>query len=137
MSQSAESARPVVIPAARVSAATAQSEGAERVAGVSSLTAGASKIWLGKVRNKPGYRSVPHHHGDAETGGYVLKGRARVYFGDGYREHVDVAEGEFIFVPPRMPHIEANLSDDAELVWLTARSPDNVVVNLDDAELPR
>lgn len=105
------------------------------MAGVSASTTAATKIWLGKVRNDPGHRLVPHHHGDAETAGYVLKGRARIYFGVGFKEHVDVEEGEFVFVPPRMPHIETNLSDDAELVWLTARSPDNVVVNLEDADL--
>jgi uncharacterized RmlC-like cupin family protein len=135
MSELDHAARPVVVSVDRTDAGTAQSAGAERIAGVSSATTPATRIWLGKVRNDPGHRSVPHHHGDAETGGYVLKGRARVYFGPDYGEHVDVNEGEFVFVPPHMPHIEANLSDDAELVWLTARTPDNIVVNLDDVEL--
>jgi uncharacterized RmlC-like cupin family protein len=128
-------ARPVVVAATDVTAETAQTAGAERVAGVSATTTGSTRIWFGKVRNDPGHRSVPHHHGEAETGGYVLKGRARIYFGEGCQQHVDVEEGEFVFVPPRMPHIEANLSDDAELVWLTARTPDNIVVNLDDVDL--
>jgi uncharacterized RmlC-like cupin family protein len=67
----------------------------------------------------------------AETAGYVLKGRAYILFGDNYAKRVDLAEGDFVFVPPFMPHIEGNASDDTELVWLTARHPDNIVVNLE------
>ncbi len=126
---------PVVVRAGNETVSTAQSDGAKRVAGVSPATTPSTRIWMGKVSNEPGHRSVPHHHGDAETSGYVLKGRARIYFGEGYRQYVDLNEGDFVFVPPHMPHIEANLSDDAELVWMTARTPDNVVVNLDDVDL--
>lgn len=126
--------KPVVIKAGSETAETGQSDGAVRIAGISSDRTPSTKIWLGKVSNEPGHRSVPHHHGDAETAGYVLKGRARIYYGEGYREIVDLEEGDFVFVPPRMPHIEANLSNDAELVWLTARSPDNIVVNLEDVD---
>jgi uncharacterized RmlC-like cupin family protein len=127
--------RPHVVRAGSETADTAQSAGALRIAGVSPQATPSSRIWLGKVANEPGYRSVPHHHGDAETAGYVLKGRARIYFGENFDEHLDMEEGDFVFVPPYMPHIEANLSDDSELVWLTARTPDNIVVNLEDVEL--
>ncbi|WP_067068207.1 cupin domain-containing protein [Carbonactinospora thermoautotrophica] len=123
---------PRVVRAAQVTDQTAQSAGALRVAGVSGATAGATRIWLGKVSNEPGHRSVAHHHGDAETAGYVLKGRARIYYGEDFKEYVDLEEGDFIFVPPNFPHIEANLSDEEELVWLTARTPDNIVINLED-----
>lgn len=127
--------KPFVVRAGSETAATAQSPGALRVAGISPATTPSTRIWLGKVSNEPGHRSVPHHHGDAETAGYVLKGRARIYFGEGYRQYIDMSEGDFVFVPPHMPHIECNLSNDSELVWLTARTPDNIVVNLEDADL--
>ncbi|MCX9192396.1 cupin [Carbonactinospora thermoautotrophica] len=123
---------PRVVRAAQVTDQTAQSAGALRVAGVSGATAGATRIWLGKVSTGPGHRSAAHHHGDAETAGYVLKGRARIYYGEDFKEYVDLEEGDFIFVPPNFPHIEANLSDEEELVWLTARTPDNIVINLED-----
>jgi uncharacterized RmlC-like cupin family protein len=42
-----------------------------------------------------------------------------------------MAPGDFVFVPPYMPHVEANMSTTEELVWLTCRTPDNIVVNLD------
>ena len=80
----------------------------------------------------PGYRSFPHHHGEAETGGYVLRGHGRIYFGENYSEFIDMKAGDWVFVPPFMPHVEANMSVTEELVWLTARTPENLVVNLDD-----
>lgn len=114
-----------------LSDATAQTQGAFRRAGVSNLNSDASRIWLGKVHTPAGYASGKHHHGEAETAGYVLKGRAYILYGDGYSERVDLEEGDFVFVPPNTPHIEGNSSDVDELVWMTARSPDNIVVNID------
>jgi uncharacterized RmlC-like cupin family protein len=113
---------------------TGQSGGAHRVSGVSIQHTPATKIWFGKVSNQPGYRSLPHHHGEAETGGYVLKGQGRIYFGENYSEFTDLYEGDFVFVPPWMPHVEANMSTTEDLIWLTTRTPDNIVVNLDEVD---
>lgn len=113
---------------------TGQSGGAFRVSGVSPQHTPATKIWFGKVSNRPGYRSLPHHHGEAETGGYVLKGHGRIYFGPGYAQWVDMVEGDFVFVPPFMPHVEVNMSTTEDLHWLTTRTPDNIVVNLPDVD---
>ncbi|QQR40754.1 cupin domain-containing protein [Devosia rhizoryzae] len=114
---------------------TGQSGGCIRVTGVGpGVTAATSKIWFGKVSNEPGYRSLPHHHGEAETGGYVLKGVGRIYFGENYSEFFDMSEGDFVFVPPNWPHVEVNMSTTEELVWLTTRTPDNIVVNLPDVD---
>lgn len=113
---------------------TGQSGGAVRISGVSTQHTPATKIWYGQVSNEPGYRSFPHHHGEAETGGYVLRGHGRIYFGEDYKEFIDMTEGDWVFVPPHMPHVEANMSTTEELVWLTARTPENIVVNLDDVD---
>jgi uncharacterized RmlC-like cupin family protein len=113
---------------------TGQSGGAVRISGVSTQHTPATKIWYGQVSNEPGYRSFPHHHGEAETGGYVLRGHGRIYFGEDYKEFIDMTEGDWVFVPPYMPHVEANMSITDELVWLTARTPENIVVNLDDVD---
>ncbi|MCM6773593.1 cupin domain-containing protein [Nocardia sp. CDC159] len=125
---------PVVTRAGHEYADTAQSGGAVRVSGVSPQHTSATRIWFGKVSNEPGYRSLPHHHGEAETGGYLLTGTARIYFGDNYQEYVDMTEGDFVFVPPYIPHIEVNMSTAEELIWLTCRTPDNIVVNLPDVD---
>jgi len=118
-----------------LSEATGQTEGALRRAGVSKQNSDASRIWLGKVHTPAGYASGAHHHGEAETAGYVLRGRAYILYGDRYSQRVDLEEGDFVFVPPNTPHIEGNASDAEELIWLTARTPDNIVVNLHDSPL--
>ncbi|MER7010283.1 cupin domain-containing protein [Saccharopolyspora sp. NPDC000359] len=125
---------PVVTRRGHEDTGTGQSGGAVRISGVGPQHTPATRIWYGKVSNEPGYRSLPHHHGEAETGGYVLKGKGRIWFGPNYSEHVDLAEGDFVFVPPFMPHVEGNMSTTEELVWLTCRTPDNIVVNLDDVD---
>jgi uncharacterized RmlC-like cupin family protein len=125
---------PVVTRAGEEYRETAQSGGAMRVSGVSPQHTPATRIWYGKVSNEPGYRSLPHHHGEAETGGYVLKGKGRIYFGENYQQFLDMTEGDFVFVPPFMPHVEVNMSTTEELIWLTCRTPDNIVVNLPDID---
>ncbi|MFC9355882.1 cupin domain-containing protein [Rhodococcus sp. NPDC057014] len=130
----AEQDKPVVTRKGEEVQNTGQSGGAVRVSGVSVQHTPATKIWFGKVFNEPGYRSLPHHHGEAETGGYVLTGQARIYFGENYSEYIDMSEGDFVFVPPFMPHVEANMSTTDELVWLTTRTPENIVVNLPEVD---
>jgi uncharacterized RmlC-like cupin family protein len=74
-----------------------------------------------------------------EPGGYVLSGRARIYFGEKFADYLDLAEGDWVFVPPFLPHVECNLDRSRPLTWMTARTPENIVVNLpqvDDGELP-
>lgn len=123
---------PQVTRAGQEDTNTTSSGGCIRTSGVGPQHTDATKIWFGRVHNEPGYRSLPHHHGEAETGGYMLKGRGRIYFGEGYTQYVDMTEGDWVFVPPFMPHVEANMSTTEELVWLTTRTPDNIVVNLED-----
>ena len=129
---------PVVTRGGSEGGDTGQSGGATRVSGVSIQHPPAKRLWFGKVSNEAGYRSVPHHHGEAETGGYVLSGRARIYFGERFADYIDMEEGDWVFVPPFMPHVECNLDRNNPLTWMTTRTPENIVVNLpqvDDADL--
>lgn len=125
---------PVVTRAGDESTDTTQSGDCVRVSGVSIQHTPATRIWFGKVSNKPGYRSLPHHHGEAETGGYVLSGHGRIYYGENYSQWQDMTEGDWVFVPPYMPHVEANMSVTDDLIWLTTRTPENIVINLDEVD---
>ena len=125
---------PIVTAAGSEESNTGQSGGAVRISGVSVDNSPATKLWFGRVWNAPGYRSLPHHHGEAETGGYVLSGVARIYYGEDYSEWVDMKTGDWVFVPPYMPHIEANMSTTEELHWLTTRTPGNIVINLPEVD---
>ena len=124
------SAVPVVTRGGDEPGSTGQSDGASRISGVSIQHTPATRLWFGKVSNDAGYRSVPHHHGEAETGGYVLSGRARIYFGERFEDYLDMSEGDWVFVPPFLPHVECNLDRNNPLTWMTARTPENIVVNL-------
>ncbi|WP_026479626.1 cupin domain-containing protein [Ahrensia sp. 13_GOM-1096m] len=125
---------PVVTRANELDGSTSQSGDCVRKSGVSPQHTPAQKIWFGQVSNEPGFRSPPHHHGEAETGGYVLRGHGRIYFGEDYADYIDMTDGDFVFVPPFMPHVEVNMSTTEPLVWLTCRTPDNIVVNLPDVD---
>lgn len=122
----------IAVKADELSDNTAQTEGLPRLAGISDETAGANSIWMGRPTGEPGMDSGPHHHGEAETAGYVLSGQTRIYYAENYSEYVDLGPGDFVYVPPYFPHIERNLSDTEPVEFVTARSPDNIVVNLDD-----
>ncbi|ACZ29342.1 Cupin 2 conserved barrel domain protein [Xylanimonas cellulosilytica DSM 15894] len=115
--------------------APGQTRHARRISGVSKENTEVTDLWFGKVYTGPGEVSDPHHHGEAETGGYVFKGHGFIRFGERYEEIVYLAEGDFVYVPPFVPHIEGNLSRTEELVWMTTRTPDNIVVNLTDQDV--
>jgi uncharacterized RmlC-like cupin family protein len=127
-----ERLRPIVTRRGEEDKDTGQSGGAVRITGVGPQHTPATRLWFGKASNEPGFRSLPHHHGEAETGVYLLSGRARIYFGENYQDYVEMNAGDFAFVPPLMPHLEANMSTTEEVWWLACRTPDNIVVNLPD-----
>ena len=120
-----------VIRTGQDSEQTAQSAGMARRAGIDAQSTGAKRLWMGRVTAPPGMRSAPHHHGEAETGAYVLSGHCRVYYGEGFEEYVEAGPGDLIFVPANTPHIEANISEDEPAEFVTVRSPSNIVVNLE------
>ena len=126
--------RPIITRKNREDSNTGQSGGLAFVTGVGPQHTPATKLWFGKASNAPGFRSLPHHHGEAETGAYLLSGRARIYFGEGFKDYVDLSEGDFMFVPPFLPHLEANMSTTEEAWWIACRSPENIVVNLPDVD---
>lgn len=124
----------VVVRAGDLSDATAQTVGLPRLEGVSPERTGSAGLWMGRVSGPPGMNSGPHHHGEAETGGYVLRGAARIFYGEDYGEVVDIFEGDFIYVPAFVPHIETNLSKTEPIEFVTCRFPGNIVVNLDPTD---
>lgn len=111
---------------------TAQTPGLLRLEGVGPTTTPAERLYFQTAINDPGTRSLPHHHGEAETGAYVVDGHGRIYYGENYSKYVDMFPGDFAYIPPYMPHVEANMSTTDQLVWMTARTPDNIVVDLEE-----
>jgi uncharacterized RmlC-like cupin family protein len=110
---------------------TAQTPGMHREAAVSRASAGAEKLWAGTVTIQPGAQTGPHHHGPLESVIYVLRGRARMRWGDRLEFASEAGPGDFIYVPPHVPHQEINASADEPLSCVVVRSDQEpVVVNL-------
>jgi uncharacterized RmlC-like cupin family protein len=121
-----------VIPAGSLDANTAQTPGMSRAAAVNFARVGAQKIWAGTVHIHPDAKTGAHHHGELESVIYVVSGRARMRWGEALEFTAEAGPGDFIFIPPFVPHQEINASADEELQCVVVRSDNEaVVINLD------
>jgi uncharacterized RmlC-like cupin family protein len=93
-----------------------------REAAIAESTVGAQKIWLGYVELGPGLISAVHHHGEAESGIYIIAGDARFFSGDALDESQEAHAGDFVWVPPHMVHVEMNTSSSEPVRMVVARS---------------
>ncbi|MEV6017042.1 MULTISPECIES: cupin domain-containing protein [unclassified Streptomyces] len=115
---------------------TAQTGGMRRFAAVSGATVGSEKLWMGQTHVAPSTASSDHHHGESETAIHVVSGHPEFVFvddsGDGPEEvRLRTSPGDYIFVPPFVPHREENPDPEQEAVVVIARSTQEaIVVNL-------
>ncbi len=111
---------------------TPQTPGMNRAAAITNARTGASKLWAGTVTIHPDAKTGAHHHGKLESVIYVVKGKARMRWGENLQFTAEAGPGDFIYVPPYVPHQEINASPDEELDCVLVRSGmDPVVVNLE------
>jgi uncharacterized RmlC-like cupin family protein len=103
-----------------------------RALAINKARVGAERIWAGTVRIEPHAKTGAHHHGALESVIYVVRGRARMRWGNRLEFVAEAGPGDFIFVPPYVPHQEINASGDEPLECVLVRSDQEaVVVNLD------
>lgn len=93
--------------------------------GISAQSAGAKGLCMHLLTIPPGARSAPHVHARHETAVYVLSGEAGMDYGDGLAERMTIRAGEFVYIPPSMPHVTYNLSATAPCVAVVARTDPN------------
>jgi uncharacterized RmlC-like cupin family protein len=121
-----------VIPGDQLDLNTAQTPGMERAAAISLARVGAQKLWAGTVKIHANAKTGAHHHGALESVIYVVRGKARMRWGDKLEYTAEAGPGDFIFVPPYVPHQEINAAADEPLECVLVRSDNEaVVVNLD------
>jgi uncharacterized RmlC-like cupin family protein len=120
------------VEASKLSSDTAQSEGMQRFAAISGASVGSEKIWMGETYVSPETVSANHHHGDSETAIFVRSGNPEFVFHDGVQEvRIATAPGDYVFVPPHVPHREENPDHNNPAVIVIARSTQEaVVINL-------
>ena len=111
---------------------TPQTQGMTRAAAITHARTGAQKLWAGTVTINPNAKTGAHHHGALESVIYVVRGRARMRWGDALEFVAEAGPGDFIYVPPYVPHQEINAAPDEPLECVLVRSDQEaVVVNLD------
>jgi len=114
-----------------LSSSTAQTGGMLRSAAISGDQVGASALWMGRTVVLPGTSSGDHHHGSSETGIYVVSGHPVFVFRDpdsGSLVRLEAVPGDYVWVPPHVPHREENPSPDTEAVVVIARSTQEAIV---------
>ena len=123
-----------VVPADSLDGNTAQTPGMDRKAAINFARVGARKLWAGTVHIHPNAKTGAHHHGPLESVIYVVRGRARMRWGERLEFMAEAGPGDFIYIPPYVPHQEINASRDEALECVLVRSgQEPVVVNLDIA----
>ncbi len=121
-----------VIPSDSLDQNTPQTPGMTRAAAINYARVGAQKIWAGTVRIDPNARTGPHHHGSLESVIYVVRGRARMRWGEHLEYTAEAGPGDFIYIPPYVPHQEINALAQEPLECVVVRSDQEaVVINLD------
>lgn len=121
-----------VVKSTELDTNTPQTQGMNRAAAITHARAGAEKLWAGTVTIHPKAKTGAHHHGSLESVIYVVSGKARMRWGDALEFMAEAGPGDFIYVPPYVPHQEINASDEEPLSCVLVRSgQEPVVVNLD------
>ena len=121
-----------VIKAGQLDSNTAQTPGMSRSAAVNFARVGAQKLWAGTVTIHADAKTGAHHHGHLESVIYVVKGHARMRWGERLEFTAEAGPGDFIYVPPYVPHQEINASPTELLECVLCRSDgEAVAVNLD------
>ena len=110
---------------------TTQTTGMTRREAISGKTVGSDKLWMGQTHVAAGVRSADHHHGESETAIYVVSGTPSFVFADGDKEvRLDARPGDYIFVPPYVPHREENPGTGEAVVVIARSTQEAIVVNL-------
>ena len=121
-----------VIPGSQLDLNTPQTPGMNRAAAITHARTGATKLWAGTVAIDANAKTGAHHHGELESVIYVVSGRARMRWGERLEFCAEAGPGDFIYVPPFVPHQEINASRSEILTCVLVRSgQEPVVVNLD------
>ena len=121
-----------IVRAGELDTNTPQTQGMSRAAAITHARTGANKLWAGTVIVQPAARTGAHHHGELETVLYIVHGRARFRWGDHLEFVEEAGPGDFIYVPPFVPHQEMNARPDEPVEAVVVRSgQEPIVVNLD------
>jgi uncharacterized RmlC-like cupin family protein len=90
--------------------------------GISATTADSRALCMHIVIIPPGGQAVAHYHDGYETAIYIIQGRAETKYGQNLELSTINEAGDFLFIPPNLPHQPVNLSDTEEVIAVVARN---------------
>ena len=102
--------------------------------GISQETVGAKGLSMNMVAIPPGGSPKAHYHKDFETAIYLLKGRVETRFGKNLKDSMINEEGDFVYIPPGVPHKPINLSETETALAIVSRNDPNEHENVIDYE---
>lgn len=121
-----------IIPGSQLDFNTPQTPGMNRAAAITHARTGSSKLWAGTVIINPNAKTGAHHHGELDSIIYIVSGRARMRWGERLEFVAEAGPGDFIYVPPFVPHQEINASKMEALSCVLVRSGQYpIAINLD------
>ena len=93
--------------------------------GISASTAGSKHLCMHLVIIPPGGKAVAHYHDGYETVIYIIEGKAETKYGENLEQSSINEAGDFLFIPPNLPHQPVNLSDTEQVIAVVARNDPN------------
>ncbi len=110
---------------------TGQTIGLRRLEALSARSVGSRGLWMGQTHVAQASGSAIHHHGRSETGIYVLSGHPVFVFQEGKKAvMLDTSPGDYVYVPPWVPHQELNPAEEEAVVVIARNTQEAIVVNL-------
>ncbi len=93
--------------------------------GISAKTVGAKGLSMNLVVIPPGGAAEPHYHKDFESAVFLLEGRVETRYGKGLKKSLITEAGDFLFIPPHVPHQPVNLSSTEAARAIVVRNDPN------------
>ncbi len=93
--------------------------------GISGESAGTQHLSMNMVVIPAGGKAQAHIHKGFETAIYMLQGKVKTYYGEGLEKSVVHQQGDFIFIPPNVPHQPVNLSETENALAIVCRNDPN------------
>jgi uncharacterized RmlC-like cupin family protein len=106
----------------RPAAETMSVQGFGNFVGISADTSGATRIAMNLVVIPPRGKAKAHYHDGFETAIYLLQGEVETLYGGGLSRSVINQAGDFLFIPPSVPHQPRNVSDTVPAIAIVARN---------------
>ena len=97
-------------------------QGLPNFVGVSAETTGSRGLCMNLVIIPPGGKAEPHYHDGFETAIYLVQGRVETLYGEGLHQSVTNEVGDFLFIPPNVPHQPRNLSETEPAIAIISRN---------------